>query len=1095
MKILKLKFRNINSLLGNWAIDFTKPEFTDPGLFVITGKTGAGKSSILDAITLALYGRTPRVTITLESNNVMTYGTNDCYSEIMFEIENKKWISSWKQERTRTGSLRAVKRHIADTTGKIYADNITDCNTKIKEILGLEFEQFIKVVMLAQGSFAAFLEKDNNKKGDLLEQITGTEIYCEISKKVFNRNKIENEKLKDINKELENIKTISEDELDILKREIVQFENDKMIIDNDLQIIDNAKKYLTDIENLQKQFIESKQKLPELEIKFEIENKKVEISKTNLDALKAKNKEVEEIIVKVRELDTKIDEKKKMLSAVEQTITELLNYKNEFKKKIENQTEKLNDSKSELLQKQEWVAKNNRYETLTTQYAVIENQNTQVCNLFSEYNNKKRDFENANNDLISKREIFQKTIINFSEKEKNLIYKEQELKTKKEELSGILDGKEVINLLNEREQIKRIGNMINDLIRIDDEFCKTKKEIENITNYIKSAKEKEKELSQNIDDNKKYCENLKTQIHLLDENIKFAQTIKDLNEHRKSLQEGKPCPLCGALEHPYALGNVPKLYEKENELNNLKKRELELNNTIQNIEIDLTKLRTNRENAQKNIEKAEKYLSEKDIERNEKLKLEISDSVKHIFLDTDQKNRKVYLEKSCEEKRIEYKQIDDIINKATKIENLVKALRDNEIPHLQYEMQVADREKTTAETNQKLKEQELKNLKHRFEETEKNYTIQKTELLNLFDSYGVTNIETLKNYSNKWNNIKNEIETLKEKINAIESDIILIKSNIENYQKQLDAKTSEKQIFETKKQELYENRFALFADKNVVEEEKRLKEKFEKSEIEYENAIKSYNYAYTELEKNKAIISKIEKELNEKVAENLTDKTKEELQLEFFDKKQQIDTFVQKILEKKIIINSNEENVQKNRKKTEEKILQEQISTKWELLNDLIGSHDGAKYRNFAQNLTFDHLIGLANIQLKKMSERYVLKRAEDPAKQYELLVIDKFQNCEERTAKNLSGGENFIVSLTLALGLANMASKNMKIDTMFIDEGFGTLDNEYLDTAITTLSNLQSDGKLIGVISHLNELKERITTHIEVIPKGNGHSQIEMRC
>jgi exonuclease SbcC len=162
-------------------------------------------------------------------------------------------------------------------------------------------------------------------------------------------------------------------------------------------------------------------------------------------------------------------------------------------------------------------------------------------------------------------------------------------------------------------------------------------------------------------------------------------------------------------------------------------------------------------------------------------------------------------------------------------------------------------------------------------------------------------------------------------------------------------------------------------------------------------------------------------------------------------------------------------------------------------LDKLIGASDGRKYRNFAQALTFEHLIALANSQLQKMSERYLLKRTGEISNPFELSVVDKFQNSEERTAQNLSGGEKFIVSLSLALGLANMASKNMRIDTMFIDEGFGTLDSDYLDVALSALSNLQSEGKIIGVISHLSELKERIATHIEVIPTGNGYSKIQI--
>ena len=176
MKILKLKFKNINSLSGENEIDFTQSVFTNEGLFAITGKTGAGKSSILDAISLALYGKTPRVEISGNENAVMTRGEKDCYSEITFEVNGKVWKSSWKQERTRTGNLKPVVRQISDSNNKIIADQLRACDTRIVEILGLTFDQFTKVILLAQGSFAAFLEANKNDKGELLEQITGTEI-------------------------------------------------------------------------------------------------------------------------------------------------------------------------------------------------------------------------------------------------------------------------------------------------------------------------------------------------------------------------------------------------------------------------------------------------------------------------------------------------------------------------------------------------------------------------------------------------------------------------------------------------------------------------------------------------------------------------------------------------------------------------------------------------------------------------------------------------------------------------------------------------------------------------------------------------------
>jgi len=163
---------------------------------------------------------------------------------------------------------------------------------------------------------------------------------------------------------------------------------------------------------------------------------------------------------------------------------------------------------------------------------------------------------------------------------------------------------------------------------------------------------------------------------------------------------------------------------------------------------------------------------------------------------------------------------------------------------------------------------------------------------------------------------------------------------------------------------------------------------------------------------------------------------------------------------------------------------------RWENLHELIGSADGKKFRNFAQGLTFEMMVSHANRQLQKMTDRYLLAR--DDAQPLELNVVDNYQAGEKRSTKNLSGGESFIVSLSLALGLSHMASKNVRVDSLFLDEGFGTLDEEALEIALDTLASLQQDGKLIGVISHVQALKERISTQIQVVPLVGGRSQIE---
>jgi exonuclease SbcC len=161
---------------------------------------------------------------------------------------------------------------------------------------------------------------------------------------------------------------------------------------------------------------------------------------------------------------------------------------------------------------------------------------------------------------------------------------------------------------------------------------------------------------------------------------------------------------------------------------------------------------------------------------------------------------------------------------------------------------------------------------------------------------------------------------------------------------------------------------------------------------------------------------------------------------------------------------------------------------RWDKLHQLIGSADGKKFRNFAQGLTFEIMISHANEQLQKMNDRYLLIHSKTPL---ELNVIDKHQAGEIRSIKNLSGGESFIVSLALALGLSQMASQNIQIDSLFLDEGFGSLDEDTLETVLEALSKLHQENKIIGVISHVSGLKERISSQIQVISNQQGKSRL----
>jgi len=217
MKILGVRFKNLNSLSGEWQVDFTYPDYASDGIFAITGPTGSGKTTILDDICLGLYGRTPRLDkVTKSSNEIMSRQAGECYAEVRFETQKGRYRCHWSQHRSRKtpdGELQQARHEIANAdSGKVLESRITQVGEFIEKVTGMDFERFTRSMLLAQGGFAAFLQASPDKRAPILEQITGTEIYSRISVKVHERYREESEKLELLQSELKGIQILNENE-------------------------------------------------------------------------------------------------------------------------------------------------------------------------------------------------------------------------------------------------------------------------------------------------------------------------------------------------------------------------------------------------------------------------------------------------------------------------------------------------------------------------------------------------------------------------------------------------------------------------------------------------------------------------------------------------------------------------------------------------------------------------------------------------------------------------------------------------------------------------------------------------------------------
>ncbi len=1073
MKIIELRFKNLNSLYDEWLIEFTDPEYVSNGIFALTGPTGAGKSTILDAICLALYGATPRLgKITTSGNEIMSRQTGECYSEVVFESQAGKYRCHWGQHRARKkadGNLIDARHEISDvSTGKPIETKKSLVPGIVEKKTGMDFDRFTRSILLAQGGFDTFLKANVEQKSKILEQITGTEIYTEISRRVHERQRSEHEKLNILNAETSGIATLTPEKEKEIKQDLKDKQIQEAKLTNNLTETGKAIAWLTRVGGLKTEIASLSKRSDRLQIEFESfkpdrerlnqairasqfdgayatltavrkqQNSDQSTFKTEADKLPELEAFSEQNLEALKDAEQKTFKAKENLKTAAPLILKVrsLDQKLADKRKIVENGEI--DSKKEALQIEEYRKRK------------LEKQKT-------------RDKSNKNLKVV---ETYLKThscdawlvsgLAGIEEQLGNLHLKQKDINKKMDEELKVKEAlKLVTKKLNRyREQLKYRKQKMADI--------------------VKSLEQGKKDLSSFLSN--RLLREYRTQKETLLREMAFLTKISELEDHRSKLEDGKPCPLCGAKEHPFAEGNVPIPDETEKKIQSL----TEFIQKAENLKTIINKLSAEEIEARKYLHEKEKF---EDRAANEKK------SVKKRLTDLAGDLKKIRSAFADLKKAVLIKLQPLDINKFSDsdlsilIESLHKRLREwqdqgkikteieKKLSDLDYEMQRVDavidtRNKTLVE-----KQTALDSVKQEYEaessERQKLFEARSPDIEETGLKKTLTDAEQAEK---KARTIHNEAQ---QKLNLVKANITSMKQRIENRVSELKQMESEF-VSHLKASGFADEKQFIEARLTVSEKDKlKLKEK-------------DLADRQTDLKVRK---KDRESRLSIESAKKITDSELKDLEpqfKEFEGNLKRIRDFIAGLKHQLVENTAAKERIKEKLSSIE---AQKKECHRWEKLHGLIGSSDGKKYRNFAQGLTFELMVSHANRQLEKMTDRYLLIR--DKEKPLHLNVMDSYQAGEIRSTKNLSGGESFIVSLTLALGLSKMASRKVSVDSLFLDEGFGTLDDESLETALETLSGLHQDGKLIGIISHVSALKERISTQINITPVSGGKSAI----
>ncbi len=1153
MKIKKLTIKNIGSI-EKAEIDFERDlndnfSNTPAPVFLITGDTGSGKSIILDSIAMALYKDTPRLNgVNNSKKNSFTNSTgeavsinsieqytrmgitpkDECYSEVIFEGNDKKTykarltlgVNNQKAKKNNDTSTQANEKNIKyrNPVWTLEVENgpsysgVKDIQLKIQESVGLTFEQFSRMAMLAQGQFAAFLTGDKKERETILEKLTNTEIFSHYGtaiKNLFDCAKTKMSNAKTIY-ESEKAHTLTAEETEELNRQKEETSKQKEKLNNLNTELEKKIEQLNIIENSNNSLREAQSALAELNEKVdgnEYKNKKALI--TDWEATTTERQRI-----------TDLQQAQTDLRTLEEKALTLQTKYNELVTDFNKRNDKLEHLKAEIEKNEIWLKSKDKQKKLLENAKVYVMQLNDYKNKVNEINNLENEKNVAKDKTEALKNEYDNTDKQLKQAQKNVNDKQKVIELKTESRNKL--NPESINAkLSELRNKKSILEMLmNDIKQYNEQNHKRKELDEQINN----DKKKIEELKSTLEQKEKAFQEAKTLYQRSNGLFKtmFASIDEKMAALRQQLidEHATKCPLCGqGIEH-----DLPSNDEFEELLKPLQEEKERCEKAMNSADTERENAKTECNTLQGNINAKSKQENDM-INESQKELNRIKEVCSEMSIDISQGNLANQIENRLDSNKVETTKLE---NESHKAEVLQK-----EINTLLQEKKTLEKVQAEANENYQKAKQAVDENNKTIDECEKSQNAAETAKTALAHDISSEMTSTypdwdkdidgtkkqLEDHSNEYqeaNKRHNQDVTNAQNQTTLIESLRTAKENIDSYMPSWSSSYTTtpytSQNANSEWNSLLSNVSGYISSKksletNISDYRQVLSDYYAKSGND-EAYLKGLIARKSELEEAKAFVKQTNNDITSQNAtiqnaqqaiKNAMSKmgvereedlwNKNELENQKKEQSQHIDTLNETL--GMIKSKFDQDNADKKKLDTAKGDFEkaEKNFEKWEVLNSYFG---GTRFRTLVQTYVLRPLLNNANIYLSQITDRYNLTCSEDN-EQLSILVYDNY-NKQVRSSTLLSGGERFMISLALSLALSSLNRSDMNVDILFIDEGFGTLDTNSIESVMTTLEKLQDIAGMkerrVGIISHRKEL-ERIPVKIEVRKKGEGRSEV----